>query len=137
MDRRKVLDDVWNKIVEHLKDNGYVEMASCNKDYSRYLVPSGKENEVTYQGKPNKSLRISDHWHWMSRRGGDYVQCPLEYFKRPTELNKPIHFIRIAWYDGEKYIFIAGERKIQRGPFVWDVKSTEELFEKIDNLIKG
>lgn len=57
----------------------YEIVASCNKDFSRYLVPKGTRDQITYMGKPEKSFRISDHWSWYSSikkcPDPDYIQC--------------------------------------------------------------
>lgn len=57
----------------------YEIVGSCNQDISRYLIPIGTEELITYYGKPDLSFRISDHWNWYSNAKKctdiSYVQC--------------------------------------------------------------
>lgn len=57
----------------------YEVVASCNADESRYLVPKGTADQITYHSKPAKSFRVSGHWNWYSnlKKNPDpnYVQC--------------------------------------------------------------
>lgn len=57
----------------------YEIVPSCNKDLSRYLVPVGTSDQITYYGKPEMSFRVSDHWSWYSNlqkcSNERYVQC--------------------------------------------------------------
>jgi len=77
-EKRESCENYWKQLCEKLKET-HVEMASCNKDVSRYLVPKGTEDQVTYYGKPRDSYRISDHWNWKTsiKKCSDphYVQC--------------------------------------------------------------
>jgi len=97
------------------------EMGSCNKDASRYLVPSGTENEVTYNSKPRNSLRVSDHWNWYASTkkcsNEHYIQClsvnaPYAR-KREAEgkASKPITAIQVCLLgDDDKYHVVYGEK---------------------------
>ena len=53
-----------NAVDYYLED--YEIMDSCNHDASQYLIPKGTEHLVTYYGKPDASLRFSDHWNWFA-----------------------------------------------------------------------
>ena len=79
----------WNNRVElcnnfidelaKLLGDKYEIIASCNKDLSRYLIPVGTRDKITYYGKPVLSFRISDHWSWFSNLKKcsvrNYIQC--------------------------------------------------------------
>ena len=66
----------FDELAELLKDE-YEILESCNKDCSRYLIPKGTRSQVSYDGKPILSFRVSDHWNWFSRKSIDpnWVQC--------------------------------------------------------------
>ena len=68
----------FNGLVNILADR-YEVLPSCNKDNSRYLVPKGTADQVSYYGKPVMSFRVSDHWNWYSNldkcQWPTYIQC--------------------------------------------------------------
>ena len=76
--KKDACSNFFNKLSTLLSDT-YEVLESCNQDFSRYLIPHGTSDQVTYHGKPLKSFRISDHWNWFSnlRKCPDpnYVQC--------------------------------------------------------------
>ena len=76
--KKNACSDFFDKLSGLLSEN-YEVLGSCNKDFSRYLIPKGTANQVTYYGKPVKSFRISDHWNWFSNlkkcSDPNYVQC--------------------------------------------------------------
>lgn len=98
---------VWNELVKQLSDE-YEEVVSCNNDISRYLVPKGTADQITYYGKPKRSLRMSDHWSWYANiqkcRDESYVQCAnseLKPHEREIEggASKPIKALQICILD--------------------------------------
>lgn len=77
-------DDLWKcekflKGLQKILEGKYEIIGSCNRDISRYLIPVGTENQVTYYRKPDFSFRISDHWNWYSNlkkcSDENYIQC--------------------------------------------------------------
>jgi hypothetical protein len=62
-----------------LLGESYEMIGSCNKDASKYLVPAGTTDQITYYGKPTLSFRVSDHWSWYSNlkkcAEPSYIQC--------------------------------------------------------------
>lgn len=74
----KILE-LFEKFVEMNPEMNRV--ASCNADISAYLVRPGTEDQITYTGKPQASLRVSDHWSWYANvkkcHYTEVVQCPL------------------------------------------------------------
>lgn len=88
-------------------------VASCNADISAYLVRPGTEDQITYTGKPQGSLRVSDHWSWYANvKKCPYtwvVQCPLHgitpYARKGEGLSSPTQFCRaIALYLNYEYL---------------------------------
>lgn len=89
--------DFIEKLAILLGDD-YELVASCNKDTSRYLIPAGTRDQVTYYGKPVNSFRVSDHWSWYSslKKCSEerYIQCysmdvpPAKPRKIPGEATK-------------------------------------------------
>ena len=67
----------------------YELVLSCNHDLSRYLVPNGTSDEITYSSKPDLSFRISDHWNWYANLkkypNPKYVQCFSVNIPRPAK----------------------------------------------------
>jgi len=107
-------EDLSNRL-----QNKYSVMGSCNNDISSYLCPIGTEWEVSYNGKPEMSFRVSDHWNWFanvkrcSRVG--YVQCyspDLPFAKKRMEKGKastPIYAISVMIFINNKYVPVYGE----------------------------
>ena len=107
----------------------YTVMPSSNKDNSRYLVPNGTENKVTYYGKPLMSFRVSNHWNWYTNRKNcnkeDYVQCNSldmpEALEReaPGKATKPIYGFQVCiMLDDGKYHLVYGN-KFNRTTNTW------------------
>lgn len=67
----------------------YEVIASCNQDLSRYLVPNGTSDEITYSSKPDLSFRISDHWNWYANLkkcpNPNYIQCFSVNIPKPAK----------------------------------------------------
>ena len=111
----------FDQLAEGLKDT-HVIVGSCNKDSSRYLVPKGTENQITYYGKPANSFRVSDHWNWRSSlsrcKNEKYVQCYSQDMpwvsKRqgPGKSSKPMLGCAVMYYSGvdNQYHVVYGER---------------------------
>lgn len=74
----RLINEFFNKLALALSDK-YECLNSCNVDATRYLVPNGTSNEVTYYSKPIWSFRVSDHWNWYANtkkcQDYNYVQC--------------------------------------------------------------
>lgn len=65
----------FNELIEkHKETHDFIK--SCNADNSAYLVPKGHENELSYSGHPEGTIRISDHWSWYANT----KKCPDEAF---------------------------------------------------------
>lgn len=77
-ERKESCEKYFSFLCNKLKDT-HVLVASCNKDASRYLVPKGTEDRISWYGKPRDSYRISDHWNWKTNlkncSNEHYVQC--------------------------------------------------------------
>lgn len=113
--------EFFNSLVSLLSET-YTEMGSCNKDFSRYLVPKGTEHLVTYYGKPSQSFRISDHWNWYSSINKccqpKMIQCfshdmpwPRMRNKFSEEATKPRFGIQVSFYGKDGlYHCVYGER---------------------------
>lgn len=74
--------DLCNQFIDKLAEllgDKYEMVASCNRDLSRYLIPAGTKDQITYYGKPANSFRVSDHWSWFSSLKKcsvrNYIQC--------------------------------------------------------------
>ena len=64
----------------------YEIIGSINKDFSRYLVPFGTDNQITYYSKPAFSFRISDHWNWYS----SLKKCKNEFYVQCNSVDMPV-----------------------------------------------
>lgn len=95
--------------VAYLLDPYFELMDSCNQDISRYLIPSGSRSEVSYYGKPDMSLRFSDHWNWFSSlkkcNDPNYVQCrslDMPWVRKredPEMATQPRYGIQVCIYE--------------------------------------
>ena len=135
--KKMTLDVIWEELVEKFKAYDYVEMASCNKDYSRYLVKRGTEDRVSYFGKPQLSLRISDHWNWINnRKAPGKIQCKVKDMWPPKEGQKPSRRVCIAIYDNGQYHYICGDKRVEtkigdrKWEWVFDTSCAKENVEK-------
>lgn len=116
-ERMKKCSEVFTMIADLLSDK-YETLESCNKDFSKYLCPKGTIGEVTYESKPEKSFRISDHWNWYSNMkkcpDPDYIQCYASNLPEPRpregeSATKPRSAISIGFYVNGQYKIIYGE----------------------------
>lgn len=119
----------FDQLAEALKDT-HVVVGSCNKDCSRYLVPIGTEDQITYYGKPANSFRVSDHWNWRSPlkkcKKEKYVQCYSKDMpwtaKRmaPGKASRPMIGNAVMYYSGvdKAYHVMYGE-KFDRETKTW------------------
>lgn len=119
-EKKLACNQFFNELASALCDS-YEIIASCNADFSRYLVPIGTVSQITYYGKPKKSFRVSDHWNWYANtqkcENPNYIQCLSVDMpwakKRPSEgkASKPITGIQVSLVgDDGKYHVIFGER---------------------------
>lgn len=130
--------EFFTELADILKDK-YEVVESCNADFSKYLVPKGTADQITYHSKPDKSFRISDHWNWYANikkcSNPKYVQClsvDLPWPKRRKEEGKASNLIwgiqvSVIGDDG-KYHVVFGEkfdRKTQR--YSWVSASAEDV----------
>ncbi len=133
----------YEDLAAKLKDT-YEIVGSCNKDASSYLIPKGTAEDISYNGKPSLSFRISDHWNWYSNLN----KCPNEHYiqcysidcpwpkKRlgKGKASKPIWCVQVAFYDKDnKYHVIFGEkfdRKLKQ--WSWVEPSVNEVLSAIE-----
>ena len=125
--------EFFNQLSDILNEK-YEIVESCNADFSKYLVPKGTADQITYHSKPDKSFRISDHWNWYANTNKctnpNYIQClsvDLPWAnKRPEEgkASRPIKGVQVSVIgeDG-KYHVIFGE-KYGRKTRMWSWVST-------------
>lgn len=117
--RMDACNEYFNELAK-LLEQSHMVMLSSNKDQSRYLIPNGTDNEVTYYGKPFHSFRVSNHWNWKAniRKCVDprHVQCftkDLHYpFHRPKSgmASKPVLACCVCYYGLDKlYHVVCGE----------------------------
>ena len=144
MTKIEMCKNYFDQLSELLKET-YTVVNSCNKDASAYLVPIGKENEISYYGKPEHSFRVSDHWNWYSNlkkcKNRDEVQCwnvDVPYprdrdYQYPNRATYPRTACQVAYYSGydHKYHAIYGD--------AWDSKTKkfEWIESDINELIKA
>lgn len=132
-EKKNACTKFFDLLSELLKEE-YEVVASCNADFSRYLVPKGTADQISYSGKPDKSFRISDHWNWFANlnkcENPNYIQClsvDMPFAKRRPEegkASKPILGTQVAVVgeDG-KYHAVFGE-KFDRKTKTWSWIST-------------
>lgn len=137
-------DEFINKLASILGDN-YEMVASCNKDLSRYLVPKGTKDQITYYGKPEMSFRVSDHWNWYSSTekctNERYVQCFSMDLPNPRPRPAPgvgtnaISAYQVAIQVDGRYHHVFGDkynRRIRR--WEWEENDPEKILQQY-NLI--
>lgn len=134
--KREKCNEFFDKLAKLLGSSHEV-VGSCNVDFSRYLVPIGTADQVTYYGKPEKSFRVSDHWNWFSniKKCSDptYVQCrslDIPWVRKretPGMATKPRFGIQVCiQLDDGCYHHVYGE-KFDRKTKTWSwVESTPE-----------
>lgn len=146
-EQMKQLKPLYKAISRYLVENKqYILMDSCNNDNTRYCVPRGTANQVTYYGKPENSIRISDHWSWYSNlkrcKEKDNIQCYNIDMPSPTErlaegkASLPIEAAAIAIYYDNAYHTIAGAYiDCNTGEWRWKSLSFDALVSVIDSII--
>ena len=90
--QRKIRIDLCNDFIETLAQllgDKYEMIGSCNKDLSRYLVPAGTADQISYYGKPTLSFRISDHWNWFSNLKKCSVRNYIQCYSKDMPVPKP------------------------------------------------
>lgn len=78
--------EFFMKLVEE-KSETHELVGSCNKDCSMYLIPKGTIAQVSYEGKPADSYRLSDHWHWyanLKKAPMETIQCAVKGMPAPA-----------------------------------------------------
>lgn len=108
----------------------YELVGSCNRDASLYLIPKGTNEELSYYGKPDRSLRFSDHWNWYSNlnkcKDEQMVQCrslDMPWARKremPGKASKPRFGIQVCLYDAaDKCYHIVYGDKFDRKNKTW------------------
>lgn len=129
IDEKKTACTKFFDILADLMKEEYEVVASCNADFSRYLVPKGTADQITYSGKPDKSFRISDHWNWFANLNKcsdpNYIQClsvDLPWARKRIEdgkASKSITGVQVSVIgDDGKYHVVFGE-KFDRKTKAW------------------
>ena len=146
-EQMKELNSLYSKLCQYLIENKqYIMMNSCNKDNTKYCVPQGTAKQVTYYGKPENSIRISDHWSWYANlkrcAEEDNIQCYNVDMPDSTErlgkgkASQPIEATAIAVYYNNAYHTIAGAYiESNTGKWGWKSPSLAELASIMDSLI--
>lgn len=127
-EKKEKCTQFFNELV--LKLNNYEVVESCNHDFSRYLVPVGTADQISYESKPDKSFRISDHWNWYANLkkcpNPHYIQCysvDLPWAKKRLAEGKasnPVFGVQVAMIgDDGKYHVVYGE-KFNRKTKTWE-----------------
>jgi hypothetical protein len=99
---------------------GKYEMTpSCNRDLSRYLIPKGTKDQISYYGKPEMSFRASDHWNWYTSlakcSNERMIQCYSMNLPgprpriNPGEATKGVHAYQVAIYQNGRYYAVYGD----------------------------
>lgn len=136
-EKREKCCEFFKKLTDALSDT-HVILKSCNsnpQDISKYLIPIGTENQVSYFGKPVGSFRISDHWNWYANVNKNpnekYVQClsvDMPWAKKrkaPGKPSYPVTGIQVALVDTDKkYHAVYGE-KYDKKTKKWDWLETD------------
>ena len=112
----------------------------------KYLVPVGKESEITYYSKPARSFRISNHWNWRQNFDIDkcslpnYIQCfcadmPVSKANSQQKGKKtePIFAISVAYFgEDQKYHVLFGEKyNRQEHKWEWVESSIDEAVRSV------
>lgn len=125
----------------------YEFLPSCNQDISRYLVPAGTKDQITYYGKPDKSFRFSDHWNWYSssKKCTDetMVRCrslDMPWTRKreePGKATKPRYGIQVCMFDAKSgcYHHIYGE-KFDRKTKTWTWVDNVNILELVSDILK-
>lgn len=115
----------------------YEIVGSCNQDFSRYLVPNGTADQITYYGKPLNSFRVSDHWNWFSNlkkcKDPHHIQCrslDIPWCRKRVDgdpfATKPRFGIQVCIYLKDGYHHVYGD-KFDRKTKTWTwIESTPE-----------
>ncbi len=138
----KICADFWEKLSNYLREKGYLETKSKAK--SRYLVPSGTENEITWMGKPEFSFRYSNHWNFYTdlknNPNPNAIQClnpdiaPAYSRKSPEKGSRPVKGIAVAFYFNGHYRTICGQ-KYDLITDTWSILDNEFSEEFINRLL--
>ena len=134
--------EFFNKLTDALKET-YEEVASCNKDITKYLIPNGTISELSYTSKPEASFRFSDHWNWFSNTkkcpDAHYVQCFTKDApwtkkrKAPGKASTPVYSISVCYFGPDnKYHCVFGEKLDRRTKtWSWVDRSVEDVIKEV------
>ena len=138
---KKACLDFILKLEELLPD--YEIIGSCNRDISLYLIPKGTEGYISYESKPGKSFRMSDHWNWYANvnkcSNENYIQClsvDVPYPKKRIAPGRPSESI-VAYqvaFCGENGVYHAvyGEKWDRKTKtWSWIEKTPEEVIKEV------
>lgn len=140
-----ILCNKFFSALEDLLRGTYETIGSSNMDMSRYLVPTGTSDQITYYSKPDKSFRISDHWSWYSNlkkcSNPKYIQClnadlPWVKPRIDDKATKPIKAYQVALIgpDG-KYHAVYGEvYKKNKHKWEWIEADPKDVAELVLNM---
>ena len=101
--------EYFNKLADAI--NNYTVIGSINQDFSKYLIPNGTEQQLSYESKPMYSFRISDHWNWYANLNkcskAWYIQCltrDMPWAKKRLKegyASKPINGVSVMFYGSD------------------------------------
>ena len=131
------------RVANELKDTHRI-IGSSAQWGSACLVPIGREDEVSYYGKPVNSLRVACNWNWRAAlkrcKEEKLIQCntpDLPWCKKreaPGMASKPIWGNMVGYFDEDKkYHCVYGE-KFDRETKTWSWY--EEDFDALVNRMK-
>ena len=124
----------FDNLAETLKETHEV-VESCNADCTRYLIPKGSIDKLTYYSKPANSYRVSDHWNWYANINKcineNYIQCLCSDLPRAKKRSaegkpsSPIYGCLVAAIGSDgKYHHVFGE-KFDRHSRTWSWEGEE------------
>lgn len=109
----------FDKLAEELNETHEI-LGPTHRGMSRCLCVKGTTNQVTYEGKPELSLRVAQRWNWYA----NVKKCPEEKYvqcfnrdlprpkkrKAPGEPSDPIIASCVSLFLGNKYRVVYGEK---------------------------
>ena len=119
----------------------YKKVGKVMTDY--YLFPNGTRDDISYYGKPDKSLRFSYHWNWYTNldkcSDPTYIQCnsvdmPVARDRNEVyESSKPRYGYQVAFYGPDKkYHCIYGEKFDRRTrEWVWIENTVDDILKMV------
>lgn len=142
---KEKMDTIWNMLKECFSD--YEEVKS---PYSSdlYLVKPEDKDLITFDGKPEGSLRYSNHWNWISDGNGMQCKCASNYFREKNDdmhrqyyefnkMRRPSKMWQICIYIQGEYYIIAGEYLEYDGNRNKNIpKNYNKLINSVNNFLK-